>query len=464
MLPNVRLQFKATVVYATIVAAVMCRCSLVTAQFSNCVTSNVTEQTICSWPDSPLILFDDVTGLDPIVFNDNVVLLSVCDAGEPFAILNCRCEISVQDSTTDFDINDLCNSCTLRSITEFGFAIYWDCSNRDVGSCPVFNSNGCQNTTASATEVPTTPPIDFAIFPSPIPTLSPAISPSTTSPTDTPTSPPIQSTMPPSQLPTMLPTMFPSTVPSVIIVTETPTMTKSIGGRGDTSTVIPTNINEQASNTNKSVVGTAVIAVVGGFALACIMGLMVFFIKRNQSGSTSSSTPNKATLDDDNFTSSLPPTIGSSVTASYIRPSESRQPAIFSPIVETRTCQNTYRVDAPVLVPNGNTKREVFVPPPDMRISNVVQPMQIISSSSASSSPQRQSYPTNHIVDVKDQCRSVAMVRASSPTVVTQQDSSSRIPFAVVVGVSTTASLTSSLSTPSSRSRREPNGRMMMDA
>lgn len=187
--------------------SVACQTPLVTAQFSYCVDDTV-GNTVYTWAEKPLILYDDITGLGPISFSDNTYLVSICDAGESFSVFNCDCEIYVQDVTsTEFDINDLCNSCTLRSITEFSFALYWDCSNKVIGNCAVFNSNGCQSDdptpfpVESPTDFPTDPPEDD---PTPFPVESP---------TDFPTDPP---EFDPTPFPVESPTDFPTDPPEFV--------------------------------------------------------------------------------------------------------------------------------------------------------------------------------------------------------------------------------------------------------
>ena len=141
------------IVTAVLISAICCN-SRVTAQFSNCVTDTETEKAICSWSESPIVLTDDITDLGTFAFNENVVLFAVCDAGAPFAIRNCGCEISVQDSPFELDANDFCDSCTLRYIEVYSFGIFWDCSNKDIGACPVFTADGCQSSTPPTNTAP----------------------------------------------------------------------------------------------------------------------------------------------------------------------------------------------------------------------------------------------------------------------------------------------------------------------
>ena len=110
----------------------------------------------------------------------------------------------------------------------------------------------------------------------------------------------------------------------------------------------------------------------------------------------------------------------------------------------------------------GINKSDVFIPTSDMPppIHNSAVTHALLS--------RRSAYPTNHVLDVKDQCRSVAMVQSSSPILISQSERSN-IPFAVAIGVDTTSSAMESVaSSTSSKSidnnqKKEPIGRTFLD-
>ena len=299
----------------------------------------------------------------------------------------------------------------------------------------------------------------------------------------TPTTPIVNPpTSPPISLPIVVSSTSPTSYPSMgpITVTSAPSMKSVANPAAPVSFPVVSPVGNNG-NSDKSIVGVAIGGAVGGVALAAVIGLLVFFAMRHQSNRTSkkpitvptySNHPYTESNTDDDFASSRAPTTSSGsvsggssngATATLAQPLPLIHPTPMYPITEEPHSAVTTTRE----VVERSNKREVFVPPPDMppplRNSMTTQTL-----SSSSSSPQRSAYPTNHVVDVKDQCRSVAMVRSSSPTLISQDDSSN-IPFAVALGVSTTSSAMASVvsSTSSNNSNKkpakEPSGRILTD-
>ena len=259
---------------------------------------------------------------------------------------------------------------------------------------------------------------------------------------------------PPTVLPTTFPTAYPTAIPSAIVVSVSPTMKETVKTQAPVVVQAPMQVPTVAdpvvspvSNPddggNSTVI--AIGAAVGGVAIAAVIGFFLFYSRRSKA-STESKPSNVSTYTesntDDDYASSRSPTslsgpMGNSVMASLVhQPSPTRQaPAPFHPTTAA---------------PSG--KRDVYVPDLNMPMRSDISPQ------TASSSSQRSSYPINHVVDVKDQCRSVAMVQPPSPRFVSQADSN--VPFAVALGVSTTIASESS----GNSSKREPSGRTAMDA
>ena len=243
---------------------------------------------------------------------------------------------------------------------------------------------------------------------------------------------------PPTALPTTFPTAYPTAIPSGIVVSVSPSMDEIVKTQAPVVVQAPMQVPTVAdpvvspvSNPddggNSTVI--AIGAAVGGVAIAAVIGFFLFYSRRSKA-STESKPSNVSTYTesntDDDYASSRSPT----------SPSPTRQaPAPFHPTTAA---------------PSG--KRDVYVPDLNMPMRSDISPQ------TASSSSQRSSYPINHVVDVKDQCRSVAMVQPPSPRFVSQADSN--VPFAVALGVSTTIASESS----GNSSKREPSGRTAMDA
>jgi hypothetical protein len=385
--------------------------------------------------------------------------------------------------TTDF-----CTSCTVQAISDTQFLFSFDCSNRLVGNCVGFDTAGvCIDNSGAplgtvtptpapfpvtvtpmptpfpVTVTPTPAPFSVTVTPMPTPfpvTVTPTPTPfpvTTVAPLSPPTSFPITTTTsaprsPPTSLPVSAPTLLPTHTPPAV----TPL---SIDGTNAPTDSINAPSN-QGGGKSKSVVGVAVGGVVGGVALAVVVGVLVLWSQRHQTSKTTKpdnvpsfwNNQNTESNTDDDFASSRSPTTFSgysmggtsiAVTAALVQPSPMmQQPSPMHPITE---------------VPS---KRDVFVPTPDMPPAIPYIEATQNSVSSLSSSSQRLVYPANHVLNVKDQCRSVAMVRPSS-----SQSDNSHIPFAVALGVSTTSSVMASVvSSPSSNgTKKKPSRRILMD-
>ena len=266
-----------------------------------------------------------------------------------------------------------------------------------------------------------------------------------------PTSPTIPITNPPTSSPSTVISVHPSTSPSSNTLTDSPATKIPV----IVTTPAPISISgapfvSRVSNTDKSeesIVGVAIGAAVGGVAIAALIVFFALFYKRRQaaaSGTGNKSKPSNTESNTDyDFASSRSPTFpsgqtGCSVTASLVQSSHSTHPPQMLPVTEELSAND----------------REVYVPDVNMPMRNS------ISAQTASSSSQRSRYPANYVVDVKDQCRSVAVVRSSSPTFISQADSN--VPHAVALGVSTANASLPSVSSSTS-TKREPSGIFMTD-
>ena len=205
-------------VFCTAVAValtfVICHSPLVTAQqFTNCVLDSADpDVTLCTWSSSPLVLSDGIGGT--FTLGDST-LVTFCNTGGSFTTFNCDCGIYVDDDSGVFDTDNYCNSCTLLSLTTTSFSIYWDCSNRLTGNCPIIDANGCRTGDDDPTPFPVEAPTDFPTDPpeddpTPFPVEAP-----TDFPTDPPELDPTPSPVDPADFPTEPPASTPVREPTL---------------------------------------------------------------------------------------------------------------------------------------------------------------------------------------------------------------------------------------------------------
>ena len=145
---------KAAMHYISLALALICaiyhQSPFVSAQFATCLpetdTASGNTYILCLWAQSPLVL---AAGQNTAYTSDNSRVYSFCKNAGLFSVEECSCAIYIYDDAYDFSYTEAnyCNSCTLVSITYDSFSIFWDCSNRLAGNCPVLTSDGCQTTT-----------------------------------------------------------------------------------------------------------------------------------------------------------------------------------------------------------------------------------------------------------------------------------------------------------------------------
>ena len=215
-----------------------------------------------------------------------------------------------------------------------------------------------------------------------------------------------------------------------------------------------------SSNDDTPIVGIAIGCVGGGFALAALLAMMLFIKNRGPSGGGGTakpgigSSPNLTEFGNNNdFTSSsysrsaATGSMSSSLTSAHVRPSQVSQPQL-PPFNEKASRKQQADGADSTAKPNIS----LYLVSPETPYQNVA------STPASRSSSRQKSYPTNHVVDVKDQCRSVAPVRSSSPTFISPQVVTNHIPVAVALDVTSTATVPS-LPSHSSRTKQEPKGR-----
>ena len=316
-------------------------------------------------------------------------------------------------------------------------------------------------------------------------TFPPSVPPMTSDPSTAPTIVPSRI---PSNIPSRIPTAIPTKVVTVVPPTKEPvSLDAPFGAKsGGLVTAAPV-IVQTSSTSDNSIIGIVIGCVGGGFALAAFIAMMLFIKQRDtargSTGATKSkrvdSTPSHTEFNsghDFSASQSRSATSGTITESLNLAPIQSSTPMI-PPLVHPETERSSHHHRS-----SHNRVNDPHKPDISLYMVSPDTPYRNHSTHRRPATASRSSYPTHHVVDVKDQCRSVAMIRSSSPTF-TSQASNSQIPIAVAMGVqsvtrttTTTAaaaevatSSTSSYTQPeatrsnSTNYKPEPDGRHMMD-
>ena len=287
-----------------------------------------------------------------------------------------------------------------------------------------------------------TPPAPFATPPTPTPVTS------------APTAPLPPPTIGPVPPPTLTPIVVATTPAPLSLPTLSPVLAPTIASR-----TLPSGAPVVAPDVSPLIVGVAIGAAVGVVAVFAV-AFGVFYCIYRQGGNHVTSKPTNASSDtgsnnqNDNFESPQSPTPLSNPT----------DRSVLASLVVQPTPLNSSMMDAPI------EKRSVYVPDLNMPMRTDISPQ------TASSQRMQRRYPANnHVLDVKDQCRSVAAIMvppsspspavvsypannhvldvkdqcrtvdaimvppsSPSPAVVAPSNGNHAVPFAVAVGVSTT--------------------------
>ena len=393
--------------------------------YEACVYNAASPLTFTLWDDSM------------VSFGTESYAVIKCLYNVPRSPFTCKCDILVNPSDPVAE-NDSCNWCVVAAVSDSTFIPYFDCSNRLVGDCVGFDSDGyCIDNSGSIISSPPSAPIGTS---TPQPTVFPVTIPAPVSFPDAGNTPSPQIAFPVYIQP-MSPTPV-SMVPSGLVAIESPTtnnvpMTTSVpvpvgAVQSEDRDDIQASPNEGGS---KSLVGIAIGCVVGGFVLALAIGLFVY--SRNQKQSKSNIKPSiistsmdpyrVASNTDDNFRSSQ------SIREAPLNNANGEEP------MEASDHQDVYTVHRDESIQHKNRT----------------------SQSSSSSSPRLPPMPNNYgVVHAHDPSRNVGQIPQLVPT--PPSEVYRDVPSEIALGVSTFTS-TSSLSAPSRTTMTEPSGIVLFD-